>query len=95
MEGKGYTDMIAINLERSNRIVEALKARGVDKPCPRCGHLHFGVVAETTIITTEPGRQILTDLVVPTVIVACNHCGYVTQHALGALDIRPEEPVSA
>jgi hypothetical protein len=80
--------------ERSTRIVDALKSKGVNKPCPRCGHLHFGFVAETLIpIQSRPGIVVGAP-VVPIVIVACNNCGFVTQHALGALDIPAEEPAS-
>jgi predicted RNA-binding Zn-ribbon protein involved in translation (DUF1610 family) len=86
--------MNGVNQDRSKRIVDALKSKGVNKPCPRCGHLHFGFVAESTIPISEPG-VVWGGPVVPTVVVACNNCGFITQHALGALDIATEEPVSA
>ena len=88
--------MSEVNPERSKLIVEALKHKGVNKPCPRCGHLHFGFVAETNIpINDNQARIIVGGPVVPTVIVACSNCGFVTQHALGALDIPAEEPARA
>lgn len=88
--------MNEVNPERSKRIVEALKGKGVTKPCPRCGHLHFGLVAESSImIQSESGTFVIGGPVVPTVIVACNNCGFVTQHALGALGIPAEEPARA
>lgn len=88
--------MNGIDKERSKLIVEALKKRGATKPCPRCGHLNFGVVGETSIpILSDPSVLVVEDSVVPTAIVACNNCGFVTQHALGALDIPVEEHARA
>ncbi len=83
--------MSDIDTARSNQIVQALKSKGVDKACPRCGGLHFGVVAETFLpINDGTGNAIIGGPVVPTVIVACKNCGFVTQHALGALGIDVE-----
>lgn len=82
-----------VEKSRATRIIDALNDKGATKPCPRCGHLHFGVVAETAIpIDFDTKIPILTGgPVVPTVIIACNNCGFVTQHALGALGLSPEE----
>jgi hypothetical protein len=85
-----------VEKERSKQIIEALSKKGVNKPCPRCGHLHFGVVAETSIpVSSEPALITVGGPVVPTVIVACNNCGFVTQHALGALGLVTEEAAHA
>ena len=81
--------------ERSEKIIKVLSSKGVTKGCPRCGQLHFNVVAETSIpINTTPGVINLGGPVVPTVIVACNNCGFITHHALGALGIAPAEEVA-
>jgi transcription elongation factor Elf1 len=81
-----------VELKRANRIIAALNKKGATKPCPRCGHLHFSVVAETAIpIGDDPtNRLLLTEPVVPIVIIACGNCGFVTQHALGALELEPD-----
>lgn len=85
-----------VDQARSTRIIEALNSKGVNKPCPRCGHLHFSVVAETFIpINNEPNVISVGGPVVPTVIVACSNCGFVTQHALGALGLAPLERANA
>jgi ribosomal protein S27AE len=82
--------------ERSKTIIQALSRKGVNKACPRCGHLHFNVVAETSIPINDDPKVITSGgPVVPTVIVACNNCGFLTQHALGALDLVPEEAAHA
>jgi ribosomal protein S27AE len=85
-----------VERERANLIIQALSKKGVNKPCPRCGHPHFSVVAETAIpINSDPAVVALNVEVVPTVIVACSNCGFVTQHALGALDLVRAESAHA
>ena len=85
-----------VDKERANQIIQALSKKGVTKPCPRCGHPHFSVVAETSIpINSDPTSITIGGPVVPTVIVACSNCGFVTQHALGALGLVPEEATHA
>jgi hypothetical protein len=85
-----------VDKERSDKIINALNSKGVNKPCPRCGHLHFSVVEETFIpINHDPNAVVAGGPVVPTVIVACSNCGFVTQHALGALGLAPVEAAHA
>jgi predicted RNA-binding Zn-ribbon protein involved in translation (DUF1610 family) len=85
-----------VEKERANLIIQALSKKGVNKPCPRCGHPHFNVVAETTIpLNDNPAILSADTSVVPTVIVACSNCGFITQHALGALDIVTAETAHA
>jgi predicted RNA-binding Zn-ribbon protein involved in translation (DUF1610 family) len=68
--------------KRLNELVTALTEKGVDKPCPRCGHSKFSVVGETNILLQEnPNVFSIGGPSVPTVIVACDSCGYITQHA--------------
>lgn len=82
--------------QRSEKIIQALNSKGVTKPCPRCGHLHFNVVAETTIpINSDPAVLSAETEVVPIVMIACSNCGFLTQHALGALGLVPTEAVHA
>ncbi len=76
---------------RNEKIVEALKTRGVTRPCPRCGHLHFDFVAETLMtIQNDPNVFGVGGQVVPLAIVACSNCGYLSEHALGVLGLMPE-----
>jgi hypothetical protein len=77
--------------DRREMIIAALKRKGVDQPCPRCGNTHFSIIAETMIqIQTEPGAAGDAATVVPAVFIGCTNCGYLTPHALGALDLAPE-----
>jgi predicted RNA-binding Zn-ribbon protein involved in translation (DUF1610 family) len=85
---------------RSEQIINALNAKGVTKPCPRCGSHQFDVVAEASIPVTLPedpdsfliGQSLVT---LPAVIIACRNCGFLTQHASGRLGVPPLETSSA
>jgi uncharacterized Zn finger protein len=67
---------------RLNELVKALTAKGVNKPCPRCGNIKFSVVGETNIpLQDDPNVFAIGGPSIPTVIVACDSCGYITQHA--------------
>lgn len=76
---------------RSEMIVEALRKKGVQKPCPRCESHQFSVVAETELpISPPPGFSSSGGDAMPAVIVACSNCGFVTLHALGYLELPAE-----
>lgn len=76
---------------RSKRIVEELTKRGATNPCPRCGHGHFEMVAETNYqLSRSGGGTADTFVVVPAVMIACANCGYISSHALASLDMMPE-----
>lgn len=73
-----------IDPDRSQRLVDALARKGVNQPCPRCGSRKFGVVDEADLRLGGVERP---QTVLPTVVVACDNCGFVTLHATGALDV--------
>ena len=67
---------------KQTRIINALKAKQVHLPCPRCGQPKFSVVGETIIsLQNDPNVISIGGPSIPTVIVACDNCGYITQHA--------------
>ena len=68
--------------KRLEECVTALTAKGVRLPCPRCGSSKFAVVGESLIpINNDPTVMTIGGPSIPTIIVACEMCGYVTQHA--------------
>lgn len=74
--------------QRRDQLVTALQAKGVNRPCPRCGNSRFELVGESVIAINEtPGAIVVGGPAVPVVLVACAMCGYVTQHAQGALGV--------
>lgn len=67
---------------RLDQVVNALQAKGVNRPCPRCGTAKFSVVGETQITLQEnPGAFVIGGPSIPAIIVACDNCGYLTEHA--------------
>lgn len=74
--------------QRREALINALQAKGVRLPCPRCGGLHFDLVAESAIWVQEArGAMVGEGPGIPVAIAACATCGYITEHALGPLGI--------
>lgn len=68
--------------KRLNEVVEALTSKGVNVPCSRCETVKFSVVGEALILLQEdPNVFAIGGPSIPTIIVACDNCGYITQHA--------------
>lgn len=85
--------MQPISDEKKQEIVKALEERGAKLPCPRCGNQSFTLIDGYINQTIQTG---LTGMViggpsVPSVVVVCNRCGYLSQHALGVLGLLPKE----
>jgi uncharacterized Zn finger protein len=71
-----------------NEVVAKLNEKGVRMPCPRCGQAKFSIVGESFIAIQEnPNAIVIGGPSIPTVIVACDNCGYITQHAKGPLGL--------
>jgi len=75
------------------KIVKKLEALGATKPCHRCGKEEFTVVDQYSDIKIqkELGKFIIGGSSIPSVITICKNCGAITQHALGALGMLPEQ----
>lgn len=74
--------------------VATLKEKGVTKPCPRCSLSNFSIIGEseiTVVKQSQPGLLGLAaiantvQITMPIVIIACDNCGYVFQHAKASL----------
>jgi hypothetical protein len=79
-----------VDKARQEEIIQVLKAKGVDKSCPRYGNEKFELIGETGVQLQEnpnPLRWIIMGPVVPVILIACNKCGYLTQHAQGLLGL--------
>lgn len=79
------------------KIVEALQAKGANRACPRCGNGFFSLIDgyfSTTVQASPIGLQI-GGVTVPSVVVVCNQCGWLAQHALGSLGMLPKPPEPA
>jgi len=78
--------------EQKKRIVEALEKAGARMPCPRCGNTSFSLLDGyfNQPVQTELGGLVLGGPSVPSVVVVCSKCGYLSQHALGTLGLLPK-----
>jgi ribosomal protein L37E len=82
-----------LSQEQKDKIIKALVERGAKLPCPRCGNDTFTLLDGyfNEIIQSEPKGIVLGGRTIPSVAVACNRCGYLSQHALGVLGLLPKE----
>ena len=77
--------------EQKDRIIKALTEKGVELPCPRCGNSNFTLVNGyfAQPIQPELGSITLGGPNIPSVVTVCTRCGFISQHALGALGLLP------
>ena len=85
--------MAELSEAEKQKIIKALESKGAVRPCPRCGSNQFALVAgyfnhfiQSGLIGVSIGGPS-----VPTAVVACNNCGWLAEHALGALGLLPKE----
>lgn len=82
---------------RLNEVITALNNKQVNLPCPRCSSNNFSVVGESEISVIQHApepRGLLgrysndpVKTTMPVIIVACDNCGFVSQHAQAALGV--------
>jgi hypothetical protein len=80
---------LSLTPDQIQAIIRALEARGALLPCPRCGNKSFTVINGYFNHTVRPQTSsvVLEGLSLPTAGVVCNKCGFLSQHALGALGL--------
>jgi len=82
-----------LSQEQKKQIIMELEKRGATLPCPRCGNRNF-VILEGYFnqpMSTEVGAIVLGGPTVPSVVIGCSRCGFLSQHALGILGMMPEK----
>ena len=79
--------------ERKQEIVKALKKNGAVLACPRCKNDSFSLLDGyfTQAIQTQLGGVVLGGRTVPSAVLACDRCGFLSQHALGPLGLLPKK----
>lgn len=75
--------------EEKKRIVEALQSRGALLPCPRCTNPNFTLFDYllSHSVYARSGAFIVGGPSLPVLVVICNRCGFVAEHALGSLGL--------
>ena len=76
-----------ISADDKHRIVAALKARGAGS-CPRCRDSQWTVSEYSRIeVQATMDRNSEERTTIPAVMIVCEHCGFISQHALQPLGI--------
>jgi predicted nucleic-acid-binding Zn-ribbon protein len=76
------------------KIAQRLQEKGAVKPCSRCGNQRFSLLDG---FVNFPMTQELSNNViiggpsVPCAVVACDNCGHMEFHALGAIGLLTEQ----
>jgi ribosomal protein S27AE len=89
-----YVTGTGLTEEQKQQIIKALNDRGVSQPCPRCGNRSFSLIDGYFNQPVQPelsGGLVIGGPTIPSVVTACNKCGFLAQHALGVLGLLPKE----
>ena len=83
---------MSLSKEGRQEIVEKLRDRGASLPCPRCGNTHFQLLDGYFNQPLQPAFDglYLGGTSIPSVVIACDRCGFLSSHALGALGLLTE-----
>ncbi|HEX9084224.1 MAG TPA: hypothetical protein VF836_05770 [Gemmatimonadaceae bacterium] len=78
-----------ISADDKHKIVTALKARGAGS-CPRCNDSQWTVSEFLRIdVQATMDRDSMERSTIPAIMVVCEHCGFISQHALQPLGVWP------
>jgi len=75
------------------KIKSKIEAIGGSKACARCGHTNFSILDGFVNIPLSQeisGNIIIGGPQVPCAVIACNQCGNLNLHAIGALGLLNE-----
>jgi len=77
--------------QEKEKIIKALQDRFVNHGCPRCGNQSFSLFEG---YVNHPLQEKLKNMVlggptIPAVVTVCTRCGFLSEHALGALGLLP------
>ena len=76
-----------ISTDDKNRVINALKSRGAGS-CPRCNDSQWTVSEYSRIEVQETAaRDSASGTTIPAVMIVCQHCGFIAQHALQPLGL--------
>lgn len=85
--------MVEYSQDFNEKFINELKKRNATLPCPRCGKTDFSIVGGffmRPIQNKLQGIQIGGNAL-PTMAIVCTNCGYISEHALGVLNLLGEE----
>jgi hypothetical protein len=78
-----------ISADDKHRIIAALKERGAGS-CPRCSDSQWTVSEYSRIeVQATMERNTAERTTIPAIMIVCENCGFISQHALQPLGIWP------
>ena len=83
-----------IDKDKREEIVSALNARAPQLECPMCHEKSFTIVDGYVLFSLQEKTNRMTlgpSTFLPSVSIVCNKCGFISFHALGALELLPQE----
>lgn len=82
--------------EEKDRIIQRLIEKGAKAPCPRCHNSEFALIDGyfNQSIQSKLNGLYMGGPTVPSIVTVCTKCGFVSQHALGALGLLPQKEES-
>ena len=83
---------MTLTTAQQEQIVHRLRELGATLPCPRCAAAAFSLVKELSSVSVDvdAGTAHACDLILPTVLLVCNQCGFLSSHALTVLGLADE-----
>lgn len=82
-----------LSKEKKEELIGKLSDKGVKGVCPMCGNDHF-VVADAYFNNPLQNSLFAINIggpSIPTIPIICSNCGFVSQHALGVLELLLKE----
>jgi ribosomal protein L37E len=83
-----------INQTIKDEIAKKLNEKKAVLPCQRCGQSNFSLLdgfANIPLNKEVSGNVVIGGPSVPCAVIACNNCGNISYHALGALGMLNKE----
>lgn len=93
-----YVPQSAWSEEFKQRVIKRLQDRHVRGACPMCGNSSFALLdgyMNHPLQTDLSMGMVLGGPSIPTVAIACSNCGFISEHALGALNLLPTQEAGA
>lgn len=72
------------------KVIAILTEKKATRPCHRCGNVNFSLLdgySNFNLQENLTGALVLGGPTVPVVHIACNNCGVISSHAIGALGL--------
>lgn len=80
-----------MNELEKQKIIDTIKQKGATNNCPRCNQKDFTLLEGYFIPEIIPTIPVFfpTSASVRSIVIVCNNCGYMSQHAMGILELLP------